>query len=152
MERLPEINKILSEYNFNVGYRSKNDDFLSNDIVILDTLGELKKCYAICDIAFIGGSFNKTGGHNPLEATIYNVPTISGPSIKNFRDIYGILTRAGASTVVKNETEFFIKTDKLLSDKNLLEKEINNCKTVFDDQKGALDFVINKINELLNHT
>lgn len=148
LERVNEINKILKNYNFNVGFRSNNDTFLDNDIIILDTLGELKKTYAICDIAFIGGSFNSTGGHNPLEATIYNVPTITGPSIKNFRDIYSLLFRANASKLVNNEKEFIQYIDKLLKNNNSLNELKCNCETIFEEQKGALNFVIDKI-ELL---
>ncbi len=149
MERIPEIEKILSDYSFSVGYRSKNDDFSDKDLIILDTFGELKKCYAISDIAFIGGSFNNTGGHNPLEASIYNVPTITGPNIKNFRDIYGILTRANASKLVKNEKELFDTLDTLLSNNEKLTEMINSCKTVFDSQKGAIEFVIERIKEFI---
>ena len=149
MERIPEIEKILQNYNFSVGYRSKNENFSDKDIIILDTFGELKKCYAISDIAFIGGSFNKTGGHNPLEASIYNVPTITGPNIKNFRDIYGILTRANASKLVKNEKELFDTLDTLLSNNEKLTEMINSCKTVFDSQKGAIEFVIERIKEFI---
>ena len=97
---------------------------------------ELKKAYALSDIAFIGGSFNKTGGHNPLEATIYDIPTISGPSIKNFRDIYSILTNAKASVVVNNSTELDNILTKLLSDKEYYETMRKNCKTIFNDQQG----------------
>ena len=149
MERLPEINKFLSGYNFKVGYRSKNEDFNDKDIIILDTLGELKKCYAICDIAFIGGSFNNTGGHNPLEAAIFGVPIISGPSIKNFRDIYAILTRAKASEIVKDEKEFYSVLNSMLTDKALLKSYSDSCNYIFDDQKGSLEFVIEQIKDIL---
>ena len=148
LERITEIERILKEYNFNIGYRSKNDNFIDKDIIILDTLGELKKTYAICDIAFIGGSFNNTGGHNPLEATIYNVPTITGPSIKNFRDIYGLLFRANASKLVNNENEFIQYVHELLTNDEKLLNTIKNCKSIFEEQKGALNFVIDKISLL----
>ena len=149
MERIPEIEKILEGYSYKIGYRSKGDVFSNNDIIILDTFGELKKCYAISDIAFIGGSFNKTGGHNPLEASIYNVPTITGPNIKNFRDIYGILIRANASKLVKTERDLYSVLSMLLSESDELEKMKDACKTVFDSQKGAIDFVINQIREII---
>lgn len=151
MERIPEIEKLLNNYSYKLGYRSKNNTFADNDIILLDTLGELKKTYAICDIAFIGGSFNNTGGHNPLEAAIYNVPTISGPSIKNFRDIYGILTNANASKIVKTQKEFFEYTNELLSNTELMKKTIENCNHIFNDQQGALNFVIDKIKELTSN-
>lgn len=149
MERIPEIEKILKDYNYETGYRSKNETFSDKDIIILDTFGELKKAYAISDIAFIGGSFNKTGGHNPLEASIYNVPTITGGNIKNFRDIYGILIRANASKLVKTEKELLSTLNELLSDKNKLNDMVNACKTVFDSQKGAIDFVLERIKEFI---
>ena len=150
MERIPDIEQILKKYNLKTGYRSKSDTFENNDIIILDTFGELKKSYAICDIAFIGGSFNKTGGHNPLEAAIYNVPTITGPNIKNFRDIYGILTRANASKLVKTKQELLNTLDSLLSDDSKLNGMRDACKYVFDKQRGAIDFVIDKINSFLS--
>lgn len=150
LERVKEIEQILSSYNYSYGYRSKNNDFTNFDIIILDTLGELKKAYAFSDIAFIGGSFNKTGGHNPLEATVYNVPTITGPSIKNFRDIYSILTKAGASVLVNNQSELEQTLDKFLSDSEFYNNTKENCKNIFQDQQGALEFVIDKIKSILN--
>ena len=149
LERIPEIENILKSFNYNIGYRSKGNDFTNSDIIILDTLGELKKCYAQCDIAFIGGSFNSTGGHNPLEATIYNVPTITGPNIKNFRDIYGILIRENASKLVKSKEELFECINTLLTNNEELTDMSKSCESIFESQKGALDFVINKIKELL---
>ena len=107
LTRLNEVEAALKGTNY--GYRTRGDDFLKFDIIILDTLGELSKIYDITDVAYIGGSFNKdeTGGHNPLEAIIYSKPAISGPSIKNFRDIYSILEREGAAFVVKNHKELY---------------------------------------------
>ena len=75
--RLPQITPIIDSLDLNYGFRSKEDTFKDKDIVILDTMGELSKMYSICSFAFIGGSFNKTGGHNPLEATVYSKPTIT---------------------------------------------------------------------------
>ena len=150
LERVPEIENILKNFNISYGYRSKDDNFYDKDIIILDTLGELKKCYAISDIAFIGGSFNNTGGHNPLEATIFGVPTISGPSIKNFRDIYAILERANASKVVSDKNELYNIIDSMLSDKSTLDNYRNSCSNVFEDQKGSLDFVIAMIKDTLS--
>ncbi len=150
LTRLDEVKNALSGLNY--GFRTKNDDFEKFDIIILDTLGELSKIYDIVDVAYIGGSFNKdrTGGHNPLEAIIYSKPAISGPSIKNFRDIYSILEREGASFVVKNEKELFNSLDKLLSDDEFYKEISANCLKCFKNQQGALDFVIEKLKNQLN--
>ena len=135
----------MKEMNLAYGLRSKDDKFTDYDIVILDTLGELGKMYSICHFAFIGGSFNKTGGHNPLEASVYDKPTITGSSIHNFKDIYGILNKTDAGQIVKTPEEFEQYQDKLLSDNEFYKKACNDCKTVFEAQQGALDFVISKI-------
>ena len=145
------IYKLTKNYNFKTGFRTKNDNFSLNDIIILDTLGELSKVYSIADVAFIGGSFNKTGGHNPLEATIYSKPAVSGPSIKNFRDIYSLLERDKAAFVVKNEREFYEILEKLLSDDVFYKTITRNCLNSFKSQQGAVDFVINKLGDILNN-
>lgn len=149
LTRLDEIKKLLKNFNFKTGYRTQNDTFVDNDLIILDTLGELSKIYEITDVAFIGGSFNQTGGHNPLEATIYSKPTISGPSIKNFRDIYSILCRDKASFVVKDEKEFNLILNKLFNESEFYQKSVENSLNCFNNQQGALDFVINKLKQLL---
>ena len=131
----------------NFCWRPKNDTFKDNEIIILDTLGELGKMYAICDFAFIGGSFNKTGGHNPLEAVVYDKPAITGPSIHNFRDIYWLLSQTAAGKIVQNGEELTAYMKKLLGDKAFYAKACEDCKTVFAQQQGALDFVIDRIKE-----
>ena len=114
-------------------------------MIILDTLGELGKMYSICYFAFIGGSFNKTGGHNPIEASVYDKPVITGPSIHNFKDIYGILDKTDAGKIVTTPQELEIYQDKLLSDHDFYKKACYDCKSVFEAQHGALDFVIAKL-------
>jgi 3-deoxy-D-manno-octulosonic-acid transferase len=148
--RIPQIKPIIEKLGLNYGFRSQNDTFKDKDVIILDTMGELGKMYSICHFAFIGGSFNKTGGHNPLEATVYSKPTITGPSIHNFRDIYWILSRSNAGKIVKTREELSSYMEKLLSDDEFYKKACNDCNTIFHDQQGALEVVINELKSILN--
>lgn len=143
LTREAEVKSLTEKTGLPYGLRSNNDRFDNNDIIILNTLGELSKIYQICDFAFIGGSFNKTGGHNPLEAVVYEKPAISGPSIHNFKDIYGLLAQSDAGRVVKTPQELTDYMRKLLSDKEFYTKACSDCKTIFEEQQGALEFVIN---------
>ena len=147
LTRLDSVKELVGKTGFKYGQRSLNDTFVDKDIIILDTMGELSKMYQICYFAFIGGSFNKTGGHNPLESVVYNKPAISGPSIHNFRDIYWLLGRSKAGKVVKNPNELEEYMRKLLADKSFYISACEDCKTVFEAQQGALDFVINRLKE-----
>ncbi len=149
-KRVPQVVELVKNTGMSYGLRSQNDNFESKDIVLLDTLGELGKMYQICDFAFIGGSFNKTGGHNPLEAVVYSKPVVSGPSIHNFRDIYGILSRSKAGKVVKTAEELELYMEKLLSDDEFYKSACQDCETVFNDQQGAMQFVIDKLKQILN--
>lgn len=147
--RLPQIEQLLKSLDLNYGFRSKGDDFKTKDIILLDTMGELSKMYSICSFAFIGGSFNKTGGHNPLEATVYSKPAITGPSIHNFRDIYWLLSRSNAGKIVKTSKELSDYIEKLLSDNDFYSQACQDCDTIFHDQQGALDIVINELKTIL---
>lgn len=147
--RVPSILPLLDKSGFSYGKRSTDDKFNEKDIIILDTLGELGKMYTIGYFAFIGGSFNHTGGHNPLESVVYNKPVLSGPDVHNFKDIYSILGKTNAAKVVKTPDEFYLSAQKLLSDKEFYEKACNDCENIFAAQQGALDFVINKLQNIL---
>ncbi len=141
LTRLDEIKEIFKNTSYCL--RSSGGDLINNDIMILDTMGELGKIFSFAYFSFIGGSFNKTGGHNPLESIIFSKPVISGPSISNFKDIYSIIQNAKAGFVVKTQEEFFNIADKLLTDKLFYNQTAKAGEDVFKAQQGALEFVIN---------
>lgn len=140
-------------------YSSHVSRLTSHDIILLDTMGELGKFYSVCDVAFIAGSFpysggdnyggKGVGGHNPLEATIFNKPAVSGPSVHNFKDIYAILTSTDAGKVVATKEELKNVLKKLLTDEKYYKKASADCEKVFEQNKGALDFVIKVIQSLV---
>lgn len=168
--RHPERNEKVFELIQNNGLtcekRSDNSNSLSMfphlqaSCLLLDTMGELGKFYSVCDIAFMGGSFpfaggdnfakKGVGGHNPLEATIFNKPIVSGPSIHNFKDIYAILTSTNAGKVVKSSEELQKYLKKLLTDDKYYKKASQDCEDVFEQNKGALDFVLNVLQKLVS--
>jgi len=151
LTRKDEVETLVGESGFTYDFRSNNIDSMSDiDILILDTMGELGKMFAYTDISFIGGSFNKTGGHNPLESIIFSKPVISGPSIHNFKDIYAIIKNAKAGFVVKSKEEFIQEADKLLSSNSYYNETAKAGEEVFKSQQGALEYVINILKNYLN--
>ena len=151
LTRKEEVETLVGESGYTYGFRSEGITSLADiDIMILDTMGELGKMFAYSDVSFIGGSFNKTGGHNPLESIIFSKPVISGPSIHNFKDIYSIIRNANAGFVVKTPDEFYNIADKLLTDNKFYLETSNAGENVFKAQQGALEFVIEIIKSCLN--
>ena len=148
-DRIKDVEKIVNDFGFSFGLRSNNDNFIDNDIIILDTMGELGKIYTICHFAFIGGSFNNTGGHNPLEALIFNKPVITGPTKFNFKDIYKYILLTNAGSVANNTEELEQQMRKLLSDDDYYTLCCSDCKKIFETSRGALDFSINEMKNIL---
>lgn len=148
LTRGDEVRALVESFKFNYDLRSNNRTSLDGiDVLILDTLGELGKMFKFSDISFIGGSFNKTGGHNPLESLVFGIPVISGPSIHNFKDIYAIIKNSESGFVVQDREEFFEIADKLLSDENFYNQTKSNCVKVFNEQQGALEFVLSLLSK-----
>ncbi|MCR4881764.1 MAG: 3-deoxy-D-manno-octulosonic acid transferase [bacterium] len=148
-ERLKDVESLIKTFGFSYSKRSEKGNFENSQVVLLDTMGELSKIYAIADVAFIGGSFSGTGGHNPLEAAIFDVPVVSGFSTFNFKDIYKFLTEAKASFVVQDEDSLFAILEKLFLDKEFYAVSSEACKKVFEENSGAINYALNVIKELL---
>lgn len=144
-QRYEEVGILLDNSGYKWGKRSNNANFENNDIILLDTMGELSKLFSICHIAFIGGSFTQTGGHNPLEANIWNKPVISGPITFNFKDVYKIVTEKECSIIVNNKEELTKELISFYTDIVKYEKYCNNAQSVFDENRGAINYVLERI-------
>lgn len=144
-ERNADVYALCEKTVMSCGKRSEHDTFNEKEIILLDTMGELSKMYSACHFAFIGGSFNKTGGHNPLECVIFNKPVVSGPSTHNFKDIYALITATDAGNIVYSPEELTAYMREMLSDDEYYKKACKDCEMVFDENRGALDFVVEEL-------
>ena len=77
---------------------------LEDDVLVIDTLGQLGALTGCADAVFIGGSLVPHGGHNPLEAAAWCLPILSGPHNFNFASIYRDLLDAHAAVEVDADT------------------------------------------------
>lgn len=144
-ERYEAVENLIKAAGISYGKRSQNAGFENNDVIMLDTMGELMKMYSICHLAFIGGSFSKTGGHNPLEANIWGKPVVSGDCVFNFKDIYKFLTDSDAAKLVSSTEELKNHMEKLLDDETFYAKACADTQKIFEQNRGAVDFVINEL-------
>jgi 3-deoxy-D-manno-octulosonic-acid transferase len=83
---------------------------------VIDTLGELLGFYAAADAAFVGGSLQAVGGHNPLEPAALGVPAVVGPHTFNFEDITARLVAVGAVQAIADAQELAPALLRLLDD------------------------------------
>lgn len=146
-QRYEQVEDLLRAQKYSYSKRSLGGNFADNDIIMLDTMGELAKFFSLAYLAFIGGSFSNTGGHNPLEANIWDVPVISGPTVFNFKDMYKLLTKEQVAFIVSNQAEFSSLVQKFYEDTVFHDKVASDCKRIFDNSRGALDFVVEKLKQ-----
>jgi len=66
-------------------------------VLLIDTTGELRDWTAHASTVLIGKSFLSTGGQNPTEAILANVPVIFGPHMENFEPLASQLASSGAA-------------------------------------------------------
>ena len=76
--------------------RRSGPDRARPPVFLLDSIGELAATYRLATAAFIGGTLQPTGGHNPIEAARFGVPVAVGPSMTNFREIAEIFDQTAA--------------------------------------------------------
>jgi 3-deoxy-D-manno-octulosonic-acid transferase len=66
-------------------------------VLLIDTTGELRDWTAHASLVLIGKSFLSTGGQNPTEAILADVPVIFGPHMENFEPLASQLVASGGA-------------------------------------------------------
>ena len=74
-------------------------------VLLVDTVGELRYWWGLADVALVGGSFGTRGGQNMIEPAAYGAAVCFGPRTENFRDVVALLMEHQAAVVVKDEEQ-----------------------------------------------
>jgi len=119
------------------------------DVVLLDTIGELRAFYGLCNIAFVGGSLVKVGGQNLLEPAAMKKPVIFSRYMFNFKEISEAIIRAGGGIMVKDKDELYDKLDNLLTDKELAASIGEKAFKVIAENSGATARTIDAVQGLI---
>lgn len=61
------------------------------DVILLDSIGELRAVYPLAEVVFVGGSLTPVGGHNLLEPALAARCTVTGAHTSNFKAIVNSL-------------------------------------------------------------
>ena len=151
-ERFKTVEKLISDNGFNYLKRSTNQiPTEQTQIVLGDTMGELVELYAMADIAFVGGSLVKQGGHNPLEPALHHIAIITGEYFFNFQVICEQLIEAQGMIVCTNSADDLYSTiDRLLNDNSRRVQLGENAYLVLKQNQGALSRLLAVINHYLN--
>jgi 3-deoxy-D-manno-octulosonic-acid transferase len=123
----------------------------SNDVLLIDSIGDLLEIYAISNIAFVGGTLNeKIGGHNVLEPAIFKLPVVIGPHYHKNKTMVEMMQSAGALIVTESKLDLKETMKSLITnnDQRILMGAMG--KKLTDENKKIISQIIIKLKEMVN--
>ena len=119
------------------------------DVVVVDTIGQLQRFYAACDVAFVGGSLIPHGGQNMLEPAAQGRAVIFGPHTDNFRRDVELLLEAQAVVQVSDLARFAEELHRLLDDPELCAAYGGRALRVIEQNQGATTRTLELVADLI---
>lgn len=113
-------------------------------IIVADRLGILLDLYHVSQIAFIGGTLEPIGGHNPLEAAAAECAIIHGPSISNNEGSFLLLKNSSAAIQVSGKT-LSSAINKLIRSPSLRKQFATKALNVLKKQDSVTEKIFNEI-------
>ena len=154
LNRIEEIKKVNAKFGYEMGFRSKLKEMEGKrpefPVLMLDTIGELGRIYAIGDIVFVGGSLVRYGGHNVLEPAAHAKPILVGPSMEDFKDSYSLLSKAGACRMVSDADGLAEACLEIAGDDNLRKRMGEASTQIIRENRGAALKTIHYLTDLLD--
>jgi 3-deoxy-D-manno-octulosonic-acid transferase len=134
-------------------FKKKNEDnelLKSEDILLVDTIGDLMNFFAISDIAFVGGTLvDGIGGHNVLEPAAFALPVVVGPFYYKNTDIVEQMEKAGALEVVESKLELKEFMELLLESKERRVIMGSQAYKIVTENRKILKTIADKLNEFI---
>ena len=139
-ERFDEVARLITDSGFPLVRRSERPDGFSgaaagDAIVLGDTMGELRKFYALASCIFVGRSLVPMGGSDMIEAAALAKPTAFGPHTFNFPQA-GDLADHGCARVA-DARELKQQLDRWLSDRAAAERAARAAQQYVQSRQGA---------------
>ena len=156
-ERFEEVAQIINETGFSWVKRSSvpslGDELA--DVILLDSIGELRAVYPLAEIVFVGGSLIPHGGQSILEPALAEKTIVTGFYTRNFSAAVDEFLDKNAiiqlpplteKSVVEKLVEVF---EELLQNVEKRENLAKNALAVMQKNRGATEKTIEKLRSFL---
>ena len=131
VHRVNNIYKEVNDMGFKIQIHSKKNKIKKDtDIYLVDTYGETKSFFKICNTVFLGGSIVNHGGQNPLEPARFGCKILHGPNIHNFTEVYRLLNKENLSFKFYNTNQLAKSIDQSLNKNMNFSKKIDKLKKI----------------------
>jgi 3-deoxy-D-manno-octulosonic-acid transferase len=156
-ERFEEVAKLIKEMGLELARRSQkiSEQDYSAEVILLDSIGELRAAYHLAEIVFVGGSLIPHGGQSILEPAIAQKAIVTGFYTMNFDAATNEFLEHNALVQLPqlNENEISSKLAgtflNLLQDAKRREELARNASSVMEKNRGATTKTIELLKPLL---
>lgn len=121
-----------------------------SDVIVVDQMGVLFPLYQCASVAFVGGSLQQTGGHNPIEPAFFGLPILMGPSRHNFTEVCARFADRDCLFLVNNATEISKTVLYFIQDSDARARCHEYARAVVQENQGALERVCTLVNSWLD--
>jgi len=123
------------------------ESYRNNWVMIIDSIGLLKKLYRHGHMAFIGGGFGKSV-HSTIEPVVYKIPVAFGPNRHKFPETEEMIQQ-GIGFEIRQASDL----EKLVRDMDLhpsnREKVEQQAERYLQTKKGGADMILSSIKPLI---
>lgn len=166
-ERFDAVAKLIEEFrsdlacewnDYTVARRSaeQSPTDAETDIILLDSIGELRSIYTFADIVFVGGSLIPHGGQSVLEPAAAGKAIITGHYTHNFAEAVKLLLEKDALIQLPDKQndllvdEIFDEMYDLLDISEERDELGKNAVATINANRGAVTKTIDKLRTLLS--
>ncbi len=154
LSRTGEVEEVLRQASLPYTRASALDSAAAEEpanVLLLDTMGELRALYRRAALAFIGGSIAPgRGGQNLAEPAEVSVPVLFGPFHENQRETALSLIQSGGGRVVRNADEMELVCAELLADENARREAGLNARSAVERMAGGAAAALLHLKALVN--
>jgi 3-deoxy-D-manno-octulosonic-acid transferase len=159
-ERFDEVAELLKNTGFAWVRRSEKESSRDKtaEIILLDSIGELRAAYPLAEIVFVGGSLIPHGGQSIFEPASAGKAIITGPYTVNFDAAVNEFLEKGAAVQIAQVSERDV-VGKLRAEisgllVNIEEREAlgKNALDVMDNNRGAAERTLEYLTPLLRNS
>ncbi|MHC5087274.1 MAG: 3-deoxy-D-manno-octulosonic acid transferase [Planctomycetota bacterium] len=153
-ERFDEVAALIDEAGFGfVRYSvlKKNDSITTGKptVILGDTMGDLKKFYALATVVFVGRTLVPMGGSDMMEPTALGKCTLFGPHTFNFKQTVEVLLAGHGAIEATDEADLFDKTLQCLINPDFARRVGSQGQTVIRQNQGATQKTLTAIRSIL---
>ena len=153
-QRVAEVESLLLSGGLRVSRRStwgQEGPTHPTPVVLLgDSLGEMALYYSLSDVALLGGSFEKLGGQNLIEAAACACPIVMGPHTFNFAEASEAAQASGAAQRASDMAEAVRLAVETVQSKQAQQMRSNQAVQFAQQHGGATERTVLAVRELLN--